>query len=646
MIKILRPVRETPFISADVFEKLFIKHLGHIFDIRREALITWCNSILGASEAPYPFQQSAHNFYQATKDFDYFCPAYECIQLAPLLIALRNHSRSDIRLLFITHAPGLYSMEWVLLRPLLAPGDLIIAPSQSARQILEVLCPELSPFIRVIHHPIEILPACPPENPDIPRLVTLGRIAETKLIHRQIEAMAILRERGYANLRMDIAGALTVGDDPAREFTQYARALQSKIRRLQLDQSVHLVGPIIGDHQKTKFLAGARTSINLSISLEEAFPKASVEPLGLGIPVIATQWDGFVETIGPAGKLVPVVEVADGVLDVDAQDVAHAIEDVLHNPPSAESCRCQAEKFIPAVISPQYQAVLQAGMEARPSQAVAADPFAYQGNASESQGILGKIAVLSCFSWKELLEFHLDFSKKIRQAWEGKDSQELYPGEILQNLLTISTKTPIDYVYAGKNDPKWTESSGEHDQDEPTPLDFVAKIAYAIRTPAILSSKEACLASLSRGKQTDLLAASLEFLNNHQESVRGRRYYEIELDYLRQQYVTAYERFSKAHPVDSIQEHEGYLLKQLAKICRKWKRPELALPWLRRWVKMYPDSPESGFIWLDLAVNGSAVREGDIAEAQAALQHAKELLGDVPVIAKLEYTIALQTLCH
>jgi hypothetical protein len=379
------------------------------------------------------------------------------------------------------------------------------------------------------------------------------------------------------------------------------------------------------------------------MSVEEAFPKSSVEPLGLGIPVLATQWNGYVETVGNAGRFVPVIEAADGVLDVDPNDVANAIEELLENPPSEEECRRQAEKYLPAAIAGRYLSGLEEGMRHHPAQAKSPAPSDYRGGAGESDGLLGKIAALQSFSWKELLEFHIEFAKKIRQTWEGKETPGVFRGEILQNLLVLSARTPMEYMYAGIHKTKWTEPSGEGGIAGRKPDDFAERIAFSIKTRSIHSSKESCLLSLSAGEQTELLASSLHFLANNNEDIRGKNYFEIELACLKRHYEAAYELFIHEHPASSIGEHGAPALRQLAKICRNWNKPELALSWLRAWLADFPDSPESGAIWLDLSVAAGS-RAETLSEAIKAAGKSKELLGDLPIIHQIEENISAKAI--
>src|SRR5207253_5675612 len=139
-----------------------------------------------------------------------FCPSYEGIPLAPLFTALRNRARARARLLLIAHSPGAYVWEWAVLRPLLAEGDLIITPSENARAVITFVSPALAPFTRVVPHPMAPLPrpAMRLTPPWPPRLVSLGRLHASKLLHRQIEALEVLRRRGRPVRAMDIAGSL------------------------------------------------------------------------------------------------------------------------------------------------------------------------------------------------------------------------------------------------------------------------------------------------------------------------------------------------------------------------------------------------------------------------------------------------------
>jgi hypothetical protein len=202
-IRVTRPRRQAGLISADAFDRLFERELGARLDLRVEPLEAWCDAILGPAERPLSETAAAEAFSRISAETDFLCPGYELIPLAPLLLKLRELSGSAVRLLLIAHAPGAYALEWVLLRPLLAPGDRIVAPTRSARDTIGFLCPDLLPFVTVIPHPMPPLPHVPPQvRPPSPLLVSLGRLDETKLIHREVWTESGWRSRVRSTRRV------------------------------------------------------------------------------------------------------------------------------------------------------------------------------------------------------------------------------------------------------------------------------------------------------------------------------------------------------------------------------------------------------------------------------------------------------------
>lgn len=642
-IKILRPVRETPLISAAVFETLFMNHLGDVLDISPVPLTEFCHEILGPLATPNTYRRAAELFREYTRYYDFFCPAYECIALAPLFLSLRNTGKSDTRLLFIAHSAGAYAMEWALMRPLLVPGDVIAAPSRCAEKTIVFLCPELSPFVNVINHPINLLPepraAARRETGDI-RIVTLGRIDPSKLLHRQVEAVDILLKRGLKNIRMHIAGPL---EDPLTgEFTIYARSLRAKIKRLKLENHIFLEGLIKGDREKANFLSGARLSVNLSNSIEESFPKASVEPLGLGIPVIACSWDGFVETVGNCGKLIPLTEIVDGFLDVLPEHIADAVEELLDNPLPPGQCIRQAEKYLPSAAKEKYLEVLSRAMKHHPRRELTGGiTREYSGMVTDTEGLVGKIACLQPFSWKEMMDFHLDYSKKLRASWRGHIIKEVSNEEILRTLVLLSLYTPLAYIYAGKDHERWTAAVGTTEAAAGSRGDLLQRVAGAVASSSIISSKIAYLYALSKNNTAALLAKNLELLENQGLPLRTKNYYRSEVDFQSGNYKQAYQRYVKESPKELMTCFDSQCLRQIARICRKWEKPETALPWLRAWLEKYPDEPDSGSVWMAYAYNLLYSGEEDNAGMDAVLGTVRELLGDMPYVKELEQAILL-----
>ena len=139
MLKVLRPTRHSELISANVFDQIFKDNLGSVLDISLTDTKEWFDTILGSLNSHYSFEDSAIKFSETTANFDFFCPSFECFPSTPYFLTLRNFSGSNVRLLFIAHSPAIYIMEWIMLSKILCPGDIIIAPSDSAKRVIDFL---------------------------------------------------------------------------------------------------------------------------------------------------------------------------------------------------------------------------------------------------------------------------------------------------------------------------------------------------------------------------------------------------------------------------------------------------------------------------------------------------------------------------
>jgi glycosyltransferase involved in cell wall biosynthesis len=615
-------------------------------DIRKVSQSEWFCSVLGSVDAPVSLERSAGKLVEATKGYDFFCPAYEAQMLVPLFLALRNRAGANIRLLFIAHAPGAYVMEWTLMRPLLRDSDIIIAPSSSARETIEFLCPELTRFVRVVPHPMHLLPRAD-GTPKKDKIVTLARIHPGKLLHRQIEAMAVLRRRCASTPRMFIAGPLS--DGSSGDLHSYARSLAAKIRRLGLEDYVQLTGHILGDADKAQFIAGARMMVYLSVTIEEAFPKASVEALGMGVPVISTLWDGFPETVGNCGALAPVCDVGRGAaVDAPAERIADAIEMVMESPPTAKACREQAHKFSPDVVRPMYRSILQEALDYSPfPPPLDEDIRRNHVSAAPNCGLLGVTAPLTAFSWSEVFALHLEETASLRAGWEGKDPPIASPGARLRGLLIEGVQKPLERFLGKLDYASWIEPSGKEIDNldyGPANADLMGRAACAALSRATRTSRQVCLSALADAGQTRQLEAGLEQMRSECVSNSG-------LDYLRTEYWRQTGDFSKAFELCTAgiagggeKEFAFARLRQLARICREWGRPELTLPWLREWLATYPDSPHSGLVWLDLCVNVLQCGGESLAECREALREARCLLGESSVFTRIEQRLGARLL--
>ncbi len=646
-IRILRPYRETGFISADAFEHVFARNLAPDLQLHPVSQQDWFTALLGPRRSEVNWNEAVRRLPDCTRGFQFYCPAYEAQPLAPLFLALRNRSGAPIRLLFIAHAPGTYLLEWILMRRLLRSGDLIVAPSESARRTICFLCPELEPHIRVIAHPMPFLPRVrtTPEN----HIVTLARIHPDKLLHRQIEAAAELKQRG-TSFRMHIAGPLN--DQGSAKLHSYARCLARKIERLGLVDCVQLVGLVKGDVAKARLLARARLMVYLSVTIEEAFPKASVESLGMGVPVLATRWDGFPETVGKGGHLLHLTDTWGSLaLDVSATEIADAIQTLFASPPPGDLCREHASRFLPETIRPRYRETLEEAWEKmrrdrgspdEPGAGLDEQPGSQDIGAAPVKGLLAVTAPLTIYSWQELFRMHLKEVNPIRGSWAG-DSLEpsMTDAARLRGILLDGVRKPLERFLAGLDHRPWTQPVGQRGTRRNNISDLASSLSCAAGSRATRTSRQTCLAALAAEARDERLKTGLEQMTRDGIRSVGLSYLMVDCLRAEGRFADAFRWFKAELNAGTHSEHAALLIRQLARICREWGRPALALPTIRSWLQRHPDSPDSGAVWIDRCLNAFHAGHDPRLRLEAArsLERAKALLGESPIICRIHRII-------
>ncbi len=521
-------------------------------------------------------------------------------------------------------------MEWVLLHPLLVPGDVIVAPSESAGATIDYMCPALTPFVRVIGHPMEPLPNAP--GSAAPRLVSLGRLHQGKLLHRQVEAMALLRDQGSPPLRLDIGGALDEGSTTGPH--PYARSLAEKIRRLGVGDSVRLVGPIRGRAEQARFLCGASALVNLSVTLEESCPKTPIEALGVGVPVLGTWWNGLRDTVGRSGVLLPVDTA--GPADVSAASIALGLTRLLADPPTADSCRAQAARFHPDVVVPLYRDALAAAREAA-ANASASHPWPSSSRAaSDCGGLLGRTPPLAQFSWSELFASYRESCSLLRATWDGGDLSRPVLADHVRLLLQTGTRGALERFYAGAAPESDMECSALPD----LPLGSIAdRLARAATGPQPLLARLGCLARLAQDGPVSRARSVLRCLRSEPGWTSEMEMFAAETEARAGNSVFALALAVAACEQRPPGEHGASRLQQLARLARQAGDPGAALRWIAPWLERFPDSPESGAIWLERSLTASQAGSARLLEASEALARAQTLLGELPVVSRAAHEL-------
>ena len=638
-LRILRVRQAATLVSAQAYEDLFERQFAALFDLSFAPLVPWYDTVVGPPGAAIDVDAAAVRFATAVSDRDFLCPSYECIPLAPLLVALRNRARARTRLLLVAHSPGAYAFEWALLRPLLAPGDVVIAPSESGRNVIEYLVPALAPFVRVIPHPMARLPASA-ARASRPTVVTLGRIHARKLPHRLIEAMALLRARGARSLRLEIGGPLDdggwIGPHP------YTNTLREKIRRLALDDAVLFAGPVRGDAAKSAFLSRASAVINLSVTIEESFGKTPVEALGLGVPVVATDWDGLPETIGECGPLVPVKPSRDvmGGVDVDPADIADGVASALDAPAASERCIGWSERFTPAAVLPRYRAVLEEAAGASPRSGKAIDWPQRDVPAAPGAGLLAHAPPLGAFSWRELFEVYVTWCGALRRAWSGDTSMPVKDGARVRGAFLSGVEPMVKLFFASGSRPDARSSGTSPRRGSAPPMDVLDRLELAARDHGLMTGRAACVRELIDAGRLTAAAAALDMLEHEGLRPALAHFWRSELALASGDAPAALAHALVAASDPHLGEFDWRVVRLVARAARRAGSPVTALPVLLGWLERFPDSQESGPVWLEACVSSIGSGRAYAASAEGYWRRARALLGAMPAVEKCGALVA------
>jgi glycosyltransferase involved in cell wall biosynthesis len=124
-----------------------------------------------------------------------------------------------------------------------------------------------------------------PDNP--PLLLTVGRISPIKDLLTLVEALHLLRQRGYS-LRCAL-----VGSPPERD-NAYAEEVRRKVQTLNLEGSVQFVGPV-PNNQLTQWYRRSFAHVSCSPS-DQSLDKTVLEAMACGKPSLSSTL-GFKETM-------------------------------------------------------------------------------------------------------------------------------------------------------------------------------------------------------------------------------------------------------------------------------------------------------------------------------------------------------------
>jgi len=297
---------------------------------QRREVLTW----LARAKEPYRrlLQAGAHDLVHAFFAFPSGWLCYRTRRHCPYLISLRG---SDV--------PGQNArlqLEYKVLGPLVfkpiwrnALG--IVACSEGLKQRALRFMPEAS--IHVIPNGVDLerfRPAPPRQEPGPLRLLTVGRLSETKRVHLLIDTVAALH-------RQDCHVQLTVvGGGGLHE------SLQQQVHRLGLDQQVSFKGPCERETMPDLYRSH---DLYVSATMQEGMSNAMLEAMASGLPIVTTPCEGLEELIQANGRVVKPTHLTEAV--------AALAGDPLLRGRMALAARARAETFTWQAAATAYRAV-------------------------------------------------------------------------------------------------------------------------------------------------------------------------------------------------------------------------------------------------------------------------------------------------
>ncbi len=157
---------------------------------------------------------------------------------------------------------------------------------------------------------LNALPMAQPWRAGLPlHLITVARLVEAKNVQAIIRALPLIQQR-HPDIHFSI-----VGDGP------YRGTLERLVADLELTSIVTFYGNV-PHHEVLRLLASSHLFV-LPTRVEEGFPKAVLEALACGVPVIATPVSVLPRLIGDACGLI----LKDGEPQTVAQAVLHIVSE-------------------------------------------------------------------------------------------------------------------------------------------------------------------------------------------------------------------------------------------------------------------------------------------------------------------------------
>lgn len=206
----------------------------------------------------------------------------------------------------------------------------------------------LAPF----HETDALLAARPAgvETPDPPRLLTVGRVVQSKGHPFLLRVVRYLVQELRTPVVLDVVGK------PDHRLLAYLRTLELMVREFGIEANVSFHGEVSGEALARRY---AESSVFVMGSEHEGFCVPIVEAMAFAVPVVALGTTAVPETVGEAGIVWP---------ERDPRRFAVSIRRLLDNPPERawlgeHGRRRFAERFDNRIIAERFAVELGLGGE-------------------------------------------------------------------------------------------------------------------------------------------------------------------------------------------------------------------------------------------------------------------------------------------
>lgn len=272
--------------------------------------------------------QLVHAFFAFPSGWLCYRTRHQC----PYLVSLRG---SDV-----PGANARLQLEYKLLGPLVfkpiwRSAVRLVACSEGLRQRALRFMPEAS--IDVIPNGVDLSlfkPASPQSEAGPLRLLTVGRLSETKRVHLLIDTVAALHQQGCP-ARLTVVGGGALHD-----------SLQQQVHGLGLGKHITLQGRCEREAMPDLY---RDHDLYVSATMQEGMSNAMLEAMASGLPIVTTRCEGLDELIDANGRVVEPAALR--------KTIAALAGDLPLRQQMALAARAQAEAFTWHAAAEAYRAI-------------------------------------------------------------------------------------------------------------------------------------------------------------------------------------------------------------------------------------------------------------------------------------------------